>query len=401
MERAGRRLSRSRSTRLRARSIKADNARVDDLKVNGVIAWTQLDSALPMPIDKKDKAIALAVKASDVESALNQQGLKVSGASGAGYSLKIDGETVAELTKDQLSSGVNLAELDTPMFRQAKAVHALTLRPQSASFLARGVPCRFPTSATVIRAWRRRSRGSTLSKPTSSPSSAKRRSRFRIGLSLYPSRDANVPSSQIAPGLIRDGPTAANGQYTLAINLAQVTDAIGPGSGNLTISWARDAIAPVSEVVPLPLHESDPMFSATVAARDPGPGALGVAHYAIYVWDDGHRFKRWTTVAAASPTAVFTGKPGHTYAFNSVAHDVAGNVEKIPERIEARSTVRRVIPARARKASTRTHAGSVPKHKEPSIVHVAARPRKATAPAGPLALAHRHVASRAVAGKLP
>ena len=73
-----------------------------------------------MPIDVKDKVIALAIKASDVEAAINQQILKVSGAGSAKYSLKINGEKVAELTKDQLSAGVNLAELDTPMFRQAK-----------------------------------------------------------------------------------------------------------------------------------------------------------------------------------------------------------------------------------------------------------------------------------------
>ena len=59
--------------------IKEENTKVDDLKVDGTISWTQLDSALPMPIDMKDAAIALAVKASDVEQALNQQTLKVSG----------------------------------------------------------------------------------------------------------------------------------------------------------------------------------------------------------------------------------------------------------------------------------------------------------------------------------
>ena len=58
---------------------KQENTKVDDLKVNGTISWTQLDSALPMPIDLKNPIIALAVKASDVEQALNQQMLKVSG----------------------------------------------------------------------------------------------------------------------------------------------------------------------------------------------------------------------------------------------------------------------------------------------------------------------------------
>jgi lysophospholipase L1-like esterase len=114
--------------------MKEANAKVADLKVDGTIAWTQLDSALPMPIDKKDQAIALAVKASDVEQALNQEILKVAGAGSPTYSLNIDGQKIADLTKDQLASGVNLAGFDTPMFRQAKAVHALTLEHNQLHF---------------------------------------------------------------------------------------------------------------------------------------------------------------------------------------------------------------------------------------------------------------------------
>ena len=86
-----------------------DQSRVDDLKVNGSISWTQLDSALPMPVDSKNAAIALALKASDFETALNQQILKVTGASAPKFTLTIDGEKIAELTRDQLASGVNLA----------------------------------------------------------------------------------------------------------------------------------------------------------------------------------------------------------------------------------------------------------------------------------------------------
>jgi lysophospholipase L1-like esterase len=110
-----------------SKAVKEENTKVEDLKVNGTISWTQHDSSLPMPIDLKNSAIALAVKASDVERALNQQTLKASGLGAARYALKIDGQNVAELTKDQLDSGVNLAELDTPMYRQAKTVHDLTL----------------------------------------------------------------------------------------------------------------------------------------------------------------------------------------------------------------------------------------------------------------------------------
>ncbi|MFI5455760.1 MAG: SGNH/GDSL hydrolase family protein [Isosphaerales bacterium] len=114
--------------------VKQENAKVDALKVDGTLSWTQHDRALPMPVDLKNTVIALAMKASDVEQAINQQILKVSGLGTSRYALKIDGDDVAELSKDQLASGVNLAELDTPMFRQAKAVHELTLRHNDLHF---------------------------------------------------------------------------------------------------------------------------------------------------------------------------------------------------------------------------------------------------------------------------
>jgi lysophospholipase L1-like esterase len=109
-----------------AKVAKQENAKVDNLKANGTISWSQLDSALPMPIALRDRVIALAVKASDVEQALNQQTLMVSGLTAPKYKLAIDGKDVAELTKDQLASGVNLAERPTPMFDQAMTVHELT-----------------------------------------------------------------------------------------------------------------------------------------------------------------------------------------------------------------------------------------------------------------------------------
>ncbi|CEF48408.1 unnamed protein product [uncultured bacterium] len=114
--------------------VTAENARVEDLKKNGTLSWSQLDSALPMPIDLKSQVVALAVRSSDVERALNQQTLKVTGLGAPTYALKIDGEDVAELSKDLLASGVNLAEFETPMFRQAKAVHELTLRHNDLHF---------------------------------------------------------------------------------------------------------------------------------------------------------------------------------------------------------------------------------------------------------------------------
>jgi len=108
------------------------NAHVSALTAaNKGLSWTQTDDALPMPVDARDALLALAVRSSDVTEALNQQPLKVRGLAAGHYTLKIDGETAGSFTAEQLSGGVNLAVLPTPMARQAMQVHALTLRHTS------------------------------------------------------------------------------------------------------------------------------------------------------------------------------------------------------------------------------------------------------------------------------
>lgn len=111
-----------------------ENTSLADLKTGDTITWTQTDSALPMPINLKDPVIALAVRSSDVEQALNQQTLRVKGLPHQSYKLRIDGKDVAELREAQLRDGVNLAELDTPMMHQANRVHHLTLRHNDIHF---------------------------------------------------------------------------------------------------------------------------------------------------------------------------------------------------------------------------------------------------------------------------
>ncbi len=116
------------------KATRQENTRLDDLKTGETITWTQTDAALPMPINLKDPVIALAVRSSDVEQALNQQTLRVTGLPHQNYKLRIDGKDVAELREAQLRDGVNLAELDTPMMRQATTAHHLTLRHNDIHF---------------------------------------------------------------------------------------------------------------------------------------------------------------------------------------------------------------------------------------------------------------------------
>ncbi|MHB1558092.1 MAG: SGNH/GDSL hydrolase family protein [Isosphaeraceae bacterium] len=116
------------------KATRQDNTRLDDLKTGETITWTQTDASLPMPINLKDPVIALAARSSDVEQALNQQTLRVTGLTASNYRLRIDGKDVAELHESQLRDGVNLAELDTPMMHQATTVHHLTLRHNDIHF---------------------------------------------------------------------------------------------------------------------------------------------------------------------------------------------------------------------------------------------------------------------------
>jgi lysophospholipase L1-like esterase len=104
------------------------NTQVTDLAVSERVSWTQMDEALPMPIDTKDEVVALALRASDFVEAMDQEPLKVTGLAAARYTLKIDGEVVGTFTKEEWAKGVNLAMLPTPMAKQAAAVHDLTLR---------------------------------------------------------------------------------------------------------------------------------------------------------------------------------------------------------------------------------------------------------------------------------
>jgi hypothetical protein len=106
----------------------ASNTRVTDLAGGGHISWTQMDDALPMPIDSKDEVMALALRASDFVEAMDREPLKVTGLSAARYTLKIDGDVAGTFTKEEWAKGVNLATLPTPMAKQAAAVHELTLR---------------------------------------------------------------------------------------------------------------------------------------------------------------------------------------------------------------------------------------------------------------------------------
>ena len=119
--------------------MKAENTTVTGLTAGKTVSWTQKDAALPMPVNLRDPAFSpvlrrsagtmeLALKSSDFMETLNQQTLRVRGLEGARYTLKINGAVVGAYSREELDKGLNLAELPTPMARQAAGVHALTIK---------------------------------------------------------------------------------------------------------------------------------------------------------------------------------------------------------------------------------------------------------------------------------
>ncbi|WP_394793401.1 SGNH/GDSL hydrolase family protein [Armatimonas sp.] len=122
------------SVKLDAASGKSEtqNARVSKVQAvkDGSLRWSTLEGSLPFPLGSPDPNAAapynLAVASSDFVQALDQETLTVTNLSAPRYTLKIDGKSIGEFTKEQLAGGVNLATLNTPMLQQALLVGKLS-----------------------------------------------------------------------------------------------------------------------------------------------------------------------------------------------------------------------------------------------------------------------------------
>ncbi len=131
------------------------------------------------------------------------------------------------------------------------------------------------------------------------------------------------------------GLTTTEGEYTLSIDGADIVDADGnAGTGSHSTSWLMDTTPPISTVHPLSLPGNSTSFTLGVSASDPyGPGVgppSGVASTAIYVSANGGPYTLFATGLPPDPRVTFTGQPGVTYAFYSIATDQAGNIQPTP-----------------------------------------------------------------------
>ena len=111
-----------------AKVLKAGNCEITGLRRNGrEISFDYLAEALPYPLDTlthgmgSKRSQAEATKLVPFIEEMNREMLTVKGLKGD-YTLYIDGERIGTWSGKQLGEGINLAELQTPQYRQAMEV---------------------------------------------------------------------------------------------------------------------------------------------------------------------------------------------------------------------------------------------------------------------------------------
>jgi len=85
------------------------------------LAWTQLDDALPLPLDLNNAMTSMLLQVSDIAQ-IDQMILRIESLKAGQYELSIDAKPVASFSSEELQHGVNLALFKTPMLDQARGI---------------------------------------------------------------------------------------------------------------------------------------------------------------------------------------------------------------------------------------------------------------------------------------
>jgi len=106
----------------------------------------------------------------------------------------------------------------------------------------------------------------------------------------------------------------------------------------LTPIWFNiiDKTAPQSSVTALAPLQGATSFTVNWSGTDT---VAGVASYDVFVSDNNGPFNPWLTGTTAT-SGTYSGLPGHTYRFYSIAKDLVGHVESIPASPDAVTTIR-------------------------------------------------------------
>jgi lysophospholipase L1-like esterase len=102
--------------------IDKDRTTVTDLVASARgLKWTQLDDALPLPLDFNNAMIPMLLEISGVAQ-LDQMMMRIESLRPGKYELLIDDKAIATFSRDELQHGVNLSLYKTPMNDQARGL---------------------------------------------------------------------------------------------------------------------------------------------------------------------------------------------------------------------------------------------------------------------------------------
>ena len=118
---------------------RAENTHISGLSTSGdTLSFTQLDSALPWPLDRdpdRDADTQLALGVTDIEQDLNRYMLKVTGLKSARYQLMVDGKALGSFAGSDLANGIDLAAISSlPANEQARLVLGVTRKHNDLHF---------------------------------------------------------------------------------------------------------------------------------------------------------------------------------------------------------------------------------------------------------------------------
>ena len=86
------------------------------------LSWTELDDALPLPLDDTNMGTHFLREISPVSDELDRQPLAVQGLPSGAYQLTIDGAAFGKFSNEELAAGINLTDGITPMVGQSYRV---------------------------------------------------------------------------------------------------------------------------------------------------------------------------------------------------------------------------------------------------------------------------------------
>ena len=145
-----------------------------------------------------------------------------------------------------------------------------------------------------------------------------------------------APSPLLPPG--GTWPEIADGTYTVTLPDTAVADLAGNAvpAGDLGTFQENVSVLPSSSVVALPSF-SPASFTLNWSGSD--NGGPGIASYTIFVSDNGGSFQAIPALTGTTQnSATYSGQPGHTYAFYSVATGIDSNVQPTPAGPQAQTT---------------------------------------------------------------